>query len=125
MENRILGNFLIILSVFLGSVGQILMKYGMNRISLKKEDFTSTLIVLIKAMFHPLVFSGLFSYGISMIIWLWVLAKYELSYARPFVSLGYIVIILYSFFVFKEHISFERWIGIILTFIGVFLVAKS
>jgi len=103
------------------------MKTGMIKMGpLQKETkFFDAVVYFIKAVFSPLVFSGLFSYGISMIIWLWVLSKYELSYARPFVSAGYIIIILYSFFVLGENINLIRWIGIVLTIAGVYLITKS
>ncbi|MBN2545583.1 MAG: EamA family transporter [Spirochaetes bacterium] len=124
---KIYGVLFIILSVIFGAVGQILMKTGMSKIGTLAKDtkFLDAVVYFIRAIFSPLVFSGLFSYLISMIIWLWVLSKYELSYARPFVSIGYVVIILYSFFVLGENINLLRWIGIFLTLIGVILVTKS
>lgn len=126
MFDKIFGNSLIIISVALGALGQILMKNGMAKIGpLKNSNFLNGVLYFVKAIFSPLVFLGLFSYGISMIIWLWVLSKFDLSYARPFVSLGYIFIILYSLFVLKENIQITRWVGLLFILVGIFFVAKS
>ena len=117
----------IISSVILGAAGQIFLKTGMNKIGAVKEgvNLSNTALYYVKAVFSPFVFTGLFLYGISMIMWLWVLSKYDLSYARPFVALGYIITALYSMLFLGENISFLRWAGIILIIAGVILVART
>jgi drug/metabolite transporter (DMT)-like permease len=89
------------------------------------NKITDFIVYYIKSIFSPFVFSGLVCYAFSMIAWLWVLSRYELSYARPFVALGYIIVTLYSFFFLGENVSWERWLGIGLIIVGVILVAKS
>ena len=121
------GIFWIITSVILGAIGQIFLKIGMSRIGTidAKLSLLDSIIYYVKVIFSLFVFLGLFSYGVSMFMWLWVLSKYELSYARPFVSLGYIIIAFYSFFFMGEHLGAIRWIGIILIVIGVVFISKS
>ena len=121
------GFFWIITSVILGSVGQILLKIGMSRIGAidTKLSLLDSIIYYVKVVFSLFVFLGIFSYAVSMLMWLWVLSKYELSYARPFVSLGYIITSFYSFFFMGEHLGAIRWVGIILIVIGVVFISKS
>lgn len=127
ISEKNMGIIWIIVSTTLGAIGQILMKKGMIHIGKLPDNTAITKAVLyyIKAVFSPLVFSGLTCYGISMVVWLWVLSRYELSYARPFVALGYIIVALYSFFFMGENVGLERWIGIGLIVVGVILVARS
>ncbi|MGE4357225.1 MAG: EamA family transporter [Candidatus Omnitrophota bacterium] len=63
-------------------------------------------------------------YFTSSLIWLMVLSRAELSYAYPMLSLGYIMIVFLSWIIFKENVSFWRWLGIILISFGVGLLQK-
>jgi len=58
-------------------------------------------------------------------LWIKVLSKVELSYAYPMVSLGYVLIMIFSYFFFKENITPIRIVGVVLIMIGVVLVARS
>jgi len=62
---------------------------------------------------------------ISLVLWMKVLADTDLSYARPFAGLGYILTALLAWVSFGEQISSVRWVGIAFIFTGVFLVAKT
>ena len=113
-----------ILPVLLGAVGQILVKVGARNLTL---DFSGahllqSLLTIVKNL--P-VMSGLVLYGLSFILWVKVLSKVELSYAYPLVSLAYVVILGFSFFVFKEHVSVLRVAGTLLIIVGVVFVARS
>ena len=58
-------------------------------------------------------------------MWLAVLAKEEVSYAYPLSSLGYIVVLAGSYFLFQEHISFSRLLGIGLIILGAVFIEYS
>ncbi|AFM01420.1 MULTISPECIES: SMR family transporter [Desulfitobacterium] len=114
----------IIISVMLGALGQILVKIGAKNLELdfSPENLLRSLGMIIQNF--P-VMSGLFLYGISFLLWIKVLSKTELSYAYPFVSLGYIFIMAFSVIVFKENISFYRVLGTALVIVGVFFISRS
>lgn len=115
---------LTIISALLGAMGQLLVKIGAKHLEL---DFSSAHLLqsLLAIVKNVPVMSGMALYGLSFILWVKVLSKVELSYAYPFVSLGYIVILCFSYFVFKENISFFRAIGTLLIMVGVVFVAGS
>ena len=115
---------LTIISVILGAFGQILVKIGAKNLKL---DFSldHLLVSLGEIIRNIPVMSGMFLYCISFIIWVKVLSKTELSYAYPFVSLGYLLIMVFSFFVFKENITYSRIIGTLFVIIGVIFIARS
>ncbi|ACL21745.1 putative membrane protein [Desulfitobacterium sp. LBE] len=114
----------IIISVILGAFGQILVKIGAKNLEL---DFApENLLRSLGAIMQNFpVMSGLFLYGVSFILWIKVLTKTELSYAYPFVSLGYIFIMAFSVMVFKENISFYRVLGTVLVIVGVIFISRS
>lgn len=69
--------------------------------------------------------AGIISYGVSFLLWIKVLSKVELSYAYPMVSLGYVLVMIFSYFFFKENVTPIRILGVAFIMIGVILVARS
>lgn len=111
---------LIIISVLLGAVGQIFFKSvmkGAGRLTLFEAAIVS--------FFSYYFWVGLFCYGFSLLLWMKILSDTELTYARPFAALGYILTAFLAWFVLGENISTLRWTGIIFICAGVFLVSKT
>lgn len=115
---------LILISVFLGAIGQVLVKYGAVNLNL---NFTIKYLVpsILSILKNLPVMLGVISYGLSFLLWIKVLSKVELSYAYPMVSLGYIITMVFSYFLFKENISFIRILGVAFIMLGVILVSRS
>ncbi|WP_333886588.1 SMR family transporter [Clostridium sp.] len=115
---------LILMSVFLGAMGQILVKYGAVNLEL---NFTVGYLLpsVLNILKNIPVMLGIISYGCSFLLWIKVLSKVELSYAYPMVSLGYVITMIFSYFVFKENISSMRILGVAFIILGVILVSRS
>jgi multidrug transporter EmrE-like cation transporter len=113
-----------IISVLLGAAGQVLVKMGARNLELSFawHDLFASLWTILRNL--P-VMSGLLLYGLSFLLWVKVLTELDLSYAYPLVSLGYILVIICSYFLFKEQLSAYRLFGILLIIAGVVVVARS
>ena len=116
---------LIIVSTILGALAQISLKYGMKNVDTYGLTLQKLLKVIISSFFQPFILLGISLYIISMIIWLVVLSRVELSYARPLVALGFILVIIFSWVFLHEQISIIRIIGVFLIAVGVFCVQVS
>ena len=115
---------LILASVALTSIGQLFFKKGMM-IWDHSHHQASLWKLMGYGLFNGYVLLGFLSFGAGAVLWLAVLAKEEVSYAYPLSSLGYIVVLIGSFFLFHEHISPARIIGILLLIFGVFFIEYS
>lgn len=115
---------LILVSVFLGSFGQILVKIGAPNLQLNFSGI-NILYSILHILKNIPVMMGIISYGISFLIWIKVLSKVELSYAYPMVSLGYVLVMIFSYFFFKENITLSRILGTALIILGVIFIARS
>jgi multidrug transporter EmrE-like cation transporter len=99
------------------------MKQGMMMFG--KFPVTQLLANVLPMIFQPYVLIGILCFGVSSIFWLVVLSRIDLSMAYPMVSIGYVVVAIFSYFVFKENVSLLRWTGIITICLGVFLISRS
>ena len=114
----------VIVSVVLTVVAQLLVKYGID--SLSVPAFADGLASGFMRVFTSgWVIFGIGLYFISALAWVYALSRVDLGYAYPFVSLSYVMIILSARFVLGETVPPVRWIGISLICVGVLLVAQT
>ncbi|WAC06563.1 MAG: EamA family transporter [Thermodesulfobacteriota bacterium] len=112
--------FMIFAAVALGVVGQVSLKKGMLL-----SGSAGLNLSLIKVIFTPYIFLGLVLYGIAMFLWLSILSRVDLSYAYPMLSLSYVFIVLASWLIFNENLSFLRLMGVLCICLGVIMVGRS
>jgi multidrug transporter EmrE-like cation transporter len=116
---------LILTGVFLNAFAQVLLKKGMLSIGYFEFNFQSLFPIIKKVTINSYILSGLASYVVSVAIWLLVLARVEVSYAYPFLSVGYVVVTVMGYFIFQENLSGMRIIGIAVIIVGVLLLSRS
>ena len=111
---------MLIVSVSLGAGGQLCLKYGVNLLG---ENVP--ILEILKGILTPYVFMGFVFYGLSSLIYLWVLSKLSLSFAYPFVALSFVMVLVLCWLLLGESLPSLRVIGVGLIVIGVLTVAGS
>jgi drug/metabolite transporter (DMT)-like permease len=115
----------ILISVFFSTVGQLLLKSGMNRLGSVTLSLNQLFSILWRMATNPGVFFGLTLYLVGTIFWLAALSRVDLSYAYPFASLSYVIMLLASWMMFDEKITLARIMGTIVICIGVLLIYRN
>lgn len=78
-----------------------------------------------KLALSPMLWAGLVLYGVSVLMWLWVLSKVDLSVAYPFVGLSFALTFVFGVFVLGEDFSMIRLGGTALIVLGCVMVSQS
>jgi multidrug transporter EmrE-like cation transporter len=116
---------LILVSVVLAAVAQLTLKYGMNQV----RDATGVVQLsgrsLRSVASTPAVWGGLALFGLSAAMWIAVLSRASLSFAYPFVSLTYVLILVFDRFILHQPVGGLRWAGVALIAGGIALVAQT
>ena|SRR3989344_3670252 len=107
---------LIFVPIICAALGQLILKAGMNQVG--KFD-------LIRSFTNPLVLFGLAFYGASLILWMMVLTRENLSFAYPLVAFSYVVTVVLSRVFLHEPVPSLRWLGLAVIVVGILLIAKS
>ena len=117
--------FLILLGVLLNAVAQLLLKSGMSQIGHFQFSAGNVVPIAAKVMVNPPIIAGLTAYVVSVVVWLLVLSRVQVSYAYPMLSIGYIVNAVAAYYLFGEDLSFVRIAGIVVIIMGVYLISRS
>ena len=114
---------LILLSVLLNCAAQLLIRKGML---IEGEVGMQNLLSHMGSMITNLwLWGAMLCYALSILLWMSVLSKVEVSYAYPFLSVGYVVSAVAGYALFNENLSPVRIAGIIVICIGVILISRS
>ena len=116
---------LVLCGVLLNAAAQIFLKQGMRAIGPFSFVTKNFLSIGLKAALDPHIILGMACYAFSIIVWLMVLSRVDVSYAYPLLSVGYIVTALAGQIFFGEVLGFARWMGILVICCGVFLITRT
>jgi len=77
---------------------------------------------LVHALFDPFIWIAMACAFLGMITWLLALARLDLSTAYPMISITFPLVVILSFFFWKERAGVVQRIGICLMFSGLFVM---
>lgn len=119
----------VLASVVVTALGQVALKIGTSvagaGAGATAADRTSVLASIVASLSQPAVWLGLLLYGAGALLWLYVLARWDLSKAYPFVSLGFVLTFVIGVMFLGERFSYERLAGCLLICGGLLFVARS
>lgn len=118
---------LILTSVAISAFAQIALKAGMASPAIQRAiaGGGSKVGMIFEIALNPFVALGLFLYFSSAAVWLLVLSKVQVSFAYPFVALGFVLTALLGRLFFHDTFSVAKIIGTLLIVGGVIVMARS
>jgi drug/metabolite transporter (DMT)-like permease len=115
----------ILISVLSSATGQLLLKKGMNNVGPVTLSLNQLPSVLWQMVTNPNVFFGLVIYLAGTIFWLAALSRVDLSFAYPFASFNYVMMLVAFWMMFDEKITVSRLLGTFVIGIGVVLISRN
>lgn len=115
---------LLVTSIALSSLAQVVLKLGAGGLA-ATASAGGVFARLLSLLMSPLIVAGLVLYGLSAIVWILVLSKVDLSFAYPFVGLGFVLTMAISALFLGEQVSAARLLGTVIIAVGAVLVARS
>lgn len=115
---------LVLTAVLINAAAQLLLKVGARALHEFTFSIGNIVPIIVKLATNSFILGGLACYVVSVLVWIVLLSRVEVSLAYPLVSLGYIVTALAAWWLFGEHLSTERVAGIAVILFGVFLITR-
>ena len=113
---------LVLIVVLTNVLGNVSLSHGMNQVgrivSASPFDYLSVFA-------NPWALLGIVVLTIWMLSDLALLSRADLSFVLPVTASAYVLVALAGHFLLHEHISWERWVGILLITGGVILAEET
>lgn len=115
----------ILVAVLTGACGQVLLKKGMSSMGPLTLTPEQVLNILWRIGTNSYVMLGLAIYVGGTVFWLVALSRVDLSFAYPFASLSFVVMLIAAWLLLNENITPLRLLGTLIVCLGVFIISQT
>ena len=113
---------LVLLVIFTNVFGNVFLSHGMHQVG---RLISASPFAYLRAFANPWTACGMVILVGWMLSDLALLSRADLSFVLPVTASAYVLVALLGHFLLHDHISWERWIGILLITGGVILAEET
>jgi len=126
INHKSLFDFVYIFAVIVLTVcGQLILKWQVAKAGAFPQSFPQGALFLLRLVFNPWIIGGLFAGFLAFLCWVTALTKFELSYAYPFMSLAFVLVLFSSALLFHEAVTMPKMFGILLIMAGIIIAGRG
>lgn len=123
---RRMADYLYIFSTILLTVcGQLIIKWQVGQAGTFPVDTTEKIWFILHLLLNPWIIGGLIGGFLAFLCWIMAMTKFELSYAYPFTSLAFVLVLVLSALFFREAVTFPKVLGLSLIVLGIIIGSRQ
>lgn len=123
--NRLIEHTFIFSTILFTVYSQLIMRWRVTEAGALPSDLPDKVQYIVALLLNPWVISGIVATFLAGVSWMLAMTKFEISYAYPFVSLNYILVLAAGFLLFQESLSVPKLVGSALVILGVIVIARG
>lgn len=121
-----MGHIYIALCIIFTVYGQLILKWRINEVSSFPDPLFQKMFFLVKLILTDFfIFSGFVSAFVASIFWMAAMSKFAISYAYPFMSLAFVVVMILSAFFLGENLNATKIVGTTLIVAGLIILSRG
>jgi len=121
----IAGHVYILLTLLLTVYGQLVLKWQMGYAGPMPADNLDKVLFLLRQFLNPWIMSGFASAFLASLAWMAAMTRFDLNYAYPFMSLAFIIVMLFSVLFLSEALTPQRVLGTVMVVAGLVVIARA
>ncbi len=119
------GHLFIALTLLFTVYGQLVLKWQMGGAGPLPAGGADKLLFLLRQFLNPWVFSGFVSAFIASLAWMAAMTRFDLGYAYPFMSLAFVIVMVFGVLFLGETMSLAKLAGTLLVVAGLVVIARA
>lgn len=117
--------FYVFATVVLTVYGQIAIKWQVLKAGEFPVDTSDKMLFLFRLLLNPWIISAFLAALLASISWMAAMTKLQLSHAYPFMSLSFVLVLVFSGLIFHEPITWLKVAGMGLIIAGIVLGSQG
>jgi uncharacterized membrane protein len=114
---------LLVVAAAMSCANQLFLKAGVSQGGPIGVSFEGLMVLIRRIFTTPLILAGYVFGGLTNLVWLAALSRFEISFAAPVMaSLYFVFLLVASALVLGESVGSNRWVGTALIIAGMLLV---
>jgi drug/metabolite transporter (DMT)-like permease len=125
MNGRLFDHIYILATVVFTVYSQLIMRWQVSKAPALPDDLMGKLQFLAELLLNPWVLSGVVATLFAGLSWMMAMSRFQLSYAFPFVSLNYVLVLAAGVLLFGETFSASKVTGVVAILVGLVILSRS
>jgi multidrug transporter EmrE-like cation transporter len=124
MKAGLINHIYIFLTVIFTVYGQMIIKWQVGNYGRLPGDLAGAIGFLLRLFFNIWILSGFLAAFLASLSWMAAMTKFEMSYAYPFMSLNFIVVLILSFLILSEPFAWNKITGTLIVISGLIVLSR-
>jgi multidrug transporter EmrE-like cation transporter len=116
---------IILFSITVSSTAHVLLKKGMSQHQYSALELSSIWDSVFSIATSPWVLLGMILHVAALVIWLWALSRVDITFAYPFLAVGYVLVSLMAWLWLGESITSTRFFGMAVIVVGIVILSRG
>jgi drug/metabolite transporter (DMT)-like permease len=119
------GHLLIALTLFFTVYGQLVLKWQMGGAGPMPAAGSDKILFLLRQLLNPWILSGFVAAFLASMAWMAAMTRFELGYAYPFMSLAFVIVMIFSAIFIGEVVTLGKVLGTLMVIAGLVVIARA
>lgn len=124
-----MGNIYLVSAILCGVISQLIVKWRTSLVfsmkSIPDELVEKIIWFIMNVLMDPFIILSLVLTFMGGVLWMLTLSKLDISFAYPFTSLGYVIVLISSYFLFGEQVNMYKIVGTVLVVAGLIVSSRG
>jgi multidrug transporter EmrE-like cation transporter len=123
--SRFINHSYIFLTILFTVYSQLVMRWQVSAAGQLPNDILGKIRFVMDLLLNPWVITGVIATFFAGVSWMLAMTRFEVSYAFPFVSLNYVLILAASIILFNESFTITKFVGSLIVIVGIIVIARG
>jgi multidrug transporter EmrE-like cation transporter len=121
---NMVGFLYIALTILFTVYGQMIIKWQVTNAGEFPPEFGDKALFILRLLLNPWVISSFAAAFIASLTWMAAMTQFELSFAYPFMSLAFVVVMILSIMFLGEQLTWTKIAGTLIIITGLFVITR-
>lgn len=123
--DRFIGYGYIFSTIIFTVYSQLIMRWQVTKAGILPIDLMDKVKFIVHLFLNPWVLSSICATLFAGISWMLTMTRFEISYAYPWVSLNFVLMLVFGVLIFNESFNYFKLLGSLLVITGIVVIARS
>lgn len=119
------GHLFILLTLVFTVYGQLVLRWQMGAAGPLPLGGVDKLIFLFRQFLNPWILSGFVAAFLASLAWMAAMTRFDLGYAYPFMSLAFVIVMVFGVLFLGESLQPAKVIGTLMVVGGLIVIARA
>ena len=123
--SRLIDHLYIASTILFTVYSQLIMRWQVTQAGALPTDLMGKGLCVGRLFLNPWVISSIVATLFAGIAWMLTMTRFEISYAYPWVSLNFVLMLFFGVFLFNESFNSMKMLGALLVISGIVTIARN